>query len=126
MAEEPSGNLVEELDNGMEEVSDEAEQLYVKGSDLITANDYVNAFTYLMQAYEKGHPKAAYQLGFIYSDPYHAVRKMKGLVNKNIIIPDNPVKRDLEKSYEYYLESAEAVMCWHSLLWGSALRRAKV
>lgn len=108
VAEEPSGNLVEELDNGMEEVSDEAEQLYEKGAGLMMANDYVNAYTYFLQAYEKGHPKAAYQLGFIYSDPYHTLRKMKGLGVGGVTIPDSPVKRDMTKAYEYYREGAEA------------------
>ena len=77
---EPSSNLTEQLDSSIGEVSQEADELYEMGGNLLTQNNYVKAFEYFTKAYELGHPKAAYQLGFIYSDPYHAVRRCKFLV----------------------------------------------
>ena len=104
---EPSGELTEQLDSHIGEVSAEAEELYERGGALLTQNDYVHAFEYFTKSYELGNPKAAYQLGFIYSDPYHAVRK-NPLARGMVDIPDTPVKRDMKKAYAYYLESAEA------------------
>lgn len=104
---EPSSNLTEKLDANVPEVSEEAERLYREGGSLMSANNYVDAFPYFLHAYELGHPKAAYQLGFIYSDPYHSARKLP-LAKKYAAIPDTPVKRDMKKAFEYYKESAEA------------------
>lgn len=104
---EPSTNLSEQLDSNIGEVSQEADELYEMGGNLLTQNDYVKAFEYFTKAYELGHPKAAYQLGFIYSDPYHAVRGNK-LARSVVDVPDTPVKRDMGKAFSYYMQSAEA------------------
>lgn len=105
---EPSSNISEQLDGSIGEVSQEADELYEMGGNLLAQNNYVKAFEYFTKAYELGHPKAAYQLGFIYSDPYHAARGLKLLVQSTIDIPDTPVKRDMEKAFSFYKQSAEA------------------
>lgn len=104
---EPSSNLSEQLDSGIEEVSQEAEEYYEIGGNLLTQNNYIQAFEYFTKACELGHPKAAYLLGFIYSDPYHAVRGNK-LARNMVDIPETPVKRDMEKAFSFYKQSAEA------------------
>lgn len=108
---EPSSDVTEQLDSNMVEISPEAQELYEKGSDSLSKNDYVNAFDYFTKAYELGHMKAAYYLGFIYSDPYHSVRKnklLRNFANDIAPIPDTPVEQDLDKAFSYYKESAEA------------------
>lgn len=104
---EPKSDMAAQLDSGMQEISDEADELYEKGGKFMMQNDYIRAFEYFIKAHDLGHPKAAYQLGFIYSDPYYAVRNNK-LARNLVDVPDSPVERDLQKSFEYYLESAEA------------------
>lgn len=104
---EPEGSILAQLNSNTESVSEEAEKYYQAGVELISANNYVKAFEYLTKAYELKHPKAAYQLGLIYSDPYHAARMMK-LVNTFAHIPKLPVKRDLAKAFAYYKESADS------------------
>lgn len=106
--DEPTGNLSKDMNKGLEgNTYDEAESLYLEGGKLLGVNDYINAYEYFHKAYEMGHPKAAYQLGYIYSDPFQPLRK---LGKKNIAgfeIPELPVKRDMTKAFQYYMESAE-------------------
>lgn len=105
--DEPSGNLSQDLNRGLaSSTSDEAESLYEEGGRFLSSNDYIHAYEYFLKAYNLGHPKSACYLGFIYSDPYHAARKIGKL--SGMKIPDNPVKRDLTKAFQFYLESAEA------------------
>lgn len=106
--DEPTGNLSKDMNKGLEDTtSDEAEALYMEGGRLLGINDYIHAYDYFQKAYDMGHSKAGFQLGFIYSDPFYPVRK---LGKKNIggyEVPELPVERDLNKAFQYYLESAE-------------------
>ncbi len=104
---EPESDMKAQLDSGMQSTSDEAEELYEKGGKFMMQNDYVNAFEYFTKAHEMGYAKATFQLGFIYSDPYYAVRNNR-LARSLVDVPESPVERDLQKAYAYYLESAEA------------------
>lgn len=110
---EPSKNLADKFSGNMPEVSQESEELYKKGEELIGKQDYISAYDYLLKSCDMGNPKAAYQLGMIYTDPFQTSRKLSKISkitsfgNASTIIPDMPVKRDLEKAYEYYKQSAE-------------------
>lgn len=106
--DEPTGNLSKDMNKELEDnVSDEAESLYQEGGKLLGANDYIHAYDYFLKAYNLGHSKAAYQLGFIYSDPFHPMRKLGKKKLGGYEIPELPVKRDMTKAFQYYLESAE-------------------
>lgn len=106
--DEPTGDLSKDMNKGLDgNTSDEAESLYLEGGKLLGANDYINAYEYFKKAYDMGHPKAAYQLGFIYSDPFHPLRKIGKKNVAGFEVPELPVKRDMTTAFQYYLESAE-------------------
>lgn len=107
-AEEPQHDIAANLDSNIGEVSDEAEMLYQQGGELMGAAKLSKAYEALRKAHELGHPKATYQLGFIYTDPFRAsrnpiVEKMSG-----IHFEDNPVPKDLTMAAKLYEQSAEA------------------
>lgn len=107
-AEEPQHDIAAQLDSNIGEVSDEAEMLYQQGAELMGATKLSKAYEAFRKAHELGHPKATYQLGFIYTDPFRAsrnpiVEKMSG-----IHFEDNPVPKDLTMAAKLYEQSAEA------------------
>ena len=65
---EPDGDVAASLDKNMSSVSREAEELYEAGYNCFMNSAISDAFDYFNQAYEIGHPKAAYLIGMIYSD----------------------------------------------------------
>ena len=107
-------NVVLDSGNGQTTVSDvtlspEDAAMFQEAVDLFTAMDLVHAYPLLLKADSIGEPSAGYYLGYIYSDPFAGVRKSAWMVPKALksTVPESPVKRDLKKSYEYYLKSAE-------------------
>ena len=121
---EPSQNLAENLNSKAANVSDEAEELYEKGELLLSKQDLVAAFDYFIKADELGHPKAAYQLGYIYTDPFKITRKK--VLGNSIGEPiQNPVKQDWKKAYEYYRKSAEAGFVLAQFAVGECLEKGK-
>lgn len=104
--DEPSDNLSRDMNKELaKSTSGEAESLYEEGGRLLGINDYIHAYECFLKAYNLGHPKSAFQLGFVYSDPFYSARKLGKL--SGVKIPDNPVKRDMTKAFQFYLESAK-------------------
>lgn len=105
-ATEPSADIAEQLDAAITGGSDEADSLYTIASSKMAANDFIGAYDYILKAHELGNPKATYQLGFIYADPFHQARKGAKLIG--MPLPEMPVVRDEKKAAELYRQSAEA------------------
>lgn len=106
---EPDGDIVAQLNSELDaDVSPEAEQLVRDAYAMYSRGNYIDSYPMFMQAYELGHPKAAYYIGSIYSDPYSTMRKNK-LARKisGVAIPELPVEASAQMAFKYYLESAE-------------------
>ena len=107
-AEEPQHAIAAILDSNIEGISVEAEELYQQGHAFLLAHKFSNAFELFIKAHELGHPKATYQLGFIYTDIYKSMRNPIVEKTTGVHYEDNPVRRDMTVAAQYYRQSAEA------------------